>query len=256
MLIAITRGVSSSIDRCELTHLERVPIDPALARAQHAAYERCLADLGCRVVSLPADAGLPDSVFVEDVAIVLDELAVITRPGAPSRRPETLSIEQALSPYRTLRKIEAPGTLDGGDVLRIGRMLYVGVSSRSDRRGIDQLHACVRPHGYTVRAVPIRDCLHLKSAVTLVGPDTLLLNPQMVDPAEFSGMRHVEVSPDEPLAANALLVGDQLIYPDTFPATSDRLARAGIRLRPVTVTELAKAEGGVTCCSLLLTLES
>jgi dimethylargininase len=252
MLLAITRQVSPSIAQCELTHLEREPIDLELARKQHAAYESCLAELGCRVRSLPAEPDLPDAVFVEDAAIVLDELAIITRPGAPSRRAETVSIEKALAPYRIIRRIEPPGTLDGGDVLRIGSALYVGVSGRSDAAGIEQLRAHIKPFGYSVIAVPVQGCLHLKSAVTQVGPATVLINRQWVDPGYFTGLEWIDVSPEEPRGANALFVDGPVVYPADFPRTALRLDRAGINVRTVGVSELAKAEGGVTCCSLLV----
>jgi dimethylargininase len=254
MILAITRQVSPSIGQCELTHLEREPIDLEHARSEHTAYESCLAELGCRVSSLTAEQDLPDAVFVEDAAVVLDNLAVITRPGAPSRRPETVSIEKALKPYRIIRRIEPPATLDGGDVLRLGNTLYVGVSGRSDAAGIEQLRAHVAPFRYSVAAVPVRGCLHLKSAVTQVGPETVLINRQWVDPGHFSGMHWIDVHPEELRGANALLIDGKVVYPDHFPRTAQRLNDAGISIRPVGVSELAKAEGGVTCCSLLVRL--
>ncbi len=252
MPIAITRRVSPAIVRCELTHLARAPIDIELAEAQHEAYERTLSKLGCRVLSLPSEPELPDAVFVEDTAVVVDEVAVITRPGAASRRPETASVGAALARYRPVVAIAAPGTLDGGDVLRLGRRLYVGVSGRTNRQGIAQLDNLLAPHGYTVVGVPVSGCLHLKSAVTQVAPDIVLVNPAWVQSTVFSGFTRMSVHPDEPLAANALMVGDAVIYPEAFPATAARLDRAGIRLAPVDVSELAKAEGAVTCCSLLV----
>ncbi len=252
MTVAITRKVSPAITRCELTHLQREPIDVALAARQHNAYERCLAELGCRVVSLPAEPELPDSVFVEDTAIVVDELAVVTRPGAESRRGETPAVARVLAEHRPVAAIEAPGTLDGGDVLRLGRRLFVGLSGRSNRAGIEQLHTLLSSHGYTVEALPFTGCLHLKSAVTQVAADAVLLNPAWVDPPAFGGFRRIEVDPAEAYAANALLVGDAVIYPVSFPRTAGRLERAGVRLVTVNVSELAKAEGAVTCCSLIL----
>ena len=252
MLTAITRQVGPDIASCELTHLARVPIDVARAATQHRAYESCLRELGCTVVSLPVEPGLGDAVFVEDTAVVVDELAVVTRPGAASRRPETASIARALAPYRPLAAIRAPGVLDGGDVLRLGRRVLVGASSRSDPEGIGQLRALLAPHGYTVEAVPVAGCLHLKSAVTQVAPDTVLLNPSWVDPAAFAGLARIEVDPAEPYAANALLLGEVAVYPEAFPRTAARLARAGVALRLVDVSELAKAEGAVTCCSILV----
>lgn len=239
------------MDRCELTHLARAPIDVALAAAQHLAYERCLESLGCRVERLPAEPSLPDSVFVEDAAIVVDEVAVITLPGAVSRRAETASIGKALEAYRPLAFIAPPGVLDGGDVLRIGRRQWVGLSGRSNAAGVQQLADAVAPHGYTVEGVPIRGCLHLKSAVTQVAPDTVLLNPSWISGAPFAGLRIVEVAPGEPMAANALLIDDALVYPSAFPRTLSRIAALATRILPLDVSEIAKAEGGVTCCSLI-----
>lgn len=249
--IAVTRQISSAMQRCELTHLQRGTIDIDLARQQHRAYEQALRTLGCRIESLPEDPAMADSVFVEDTALVLDELAIITRPGALSRRAETPAIAGALGKYRRLMHIEAPGTLDGGDVLQVGRTLYVGTSSRSNRAAIEQLDTLVRPLGYRVQAAEVYGCLHLKSAVTQVAIDRLLINPQYVDGRMFVGMRLIEVDETEPAAANAVRIGNDVIYSASHPRTADILQRQGIRVHTVDMSETEKAEGGVTCCSLL-----
>jgi dimethylargininase len=251
MYIAFTRAVSPHIGQCELTHLARQPIDVELARTQHNNYEACLTALGCRVVRLQPEPDLPDAVFVEDTAIVLDELAIITRPGADSRRAETASIAHALQAYRPLHLIQAPSTLDGGDVLRVGRAIYVGLSNRSNQAAIDQMRAVLEPLGYTVQGVPVSACLHLKSAVTQVAANTLLVNPAWVDTAIFSYLHLIEVNPTEAYAANALLVGETVIYPTAYPLTRRRLEAHGIVVQTVDVSELLKAEGAVTCCSLI-----
>jgi dimethylargininase len=251
MLIAITRAVGPGIQNCELTHLEREPIDVDRARAQHREYEKCLTDLGCRIISLPAEPDLPDSVFVEDTALVLDELAIIMRPGAESRREETVSIEKTLTPYRKLSSIAAPGTIDGGDVLRIGKTIFVGWSQRSNVSGVVQLQEIVMPFGYSVEGVHLKGCLHLKSAVTQVAPDTLLINQKYVEVQKLPKMRLVDVDPAEPNGANALLVDGSVIYPSAFPRTLEKLQQCGIDVRAVDASELAKAEAGVTCCSLI-----
>jgi dimethylargininase len=248
---AVIREVSPALGRCELTYLPRVPIDAAAASLQHRAYAAALERLGCRIVALPADPGLPDSVFVEDAAVVLPDLAVITRPGAPSRRPEAAAVAAALVPFRRLAFLQPPGTLDGGDVLAAGRTLFVGISKRSDEDGIRQLRALAGPTGFEIRPVPVRGCLHLKSAVTAVGDGILLLNPEWVDAAAFAGFELLAVDPGEPHAANALRVGDGLIYPAAFPRTRARLAGRGFAIEEVDVSELQKAEGAVTCCSLV-----
>lgn len=251
MLIAITRQISPRFDECELTHLDRQPIDLDLARAQHHEYEAALRDLGCEVISLAAEPDLPDSVFVEDVALVFDEVAIITRPGANSRKLETESIAQALAPYRALRTIQAPGTLDGGDVLRVGKAVYIGLSSRSNRSAVNQTQEFLLPHGYTVKGAEVTGCLHLKSAVTQVREDTLLINPAWVERSIFGEMKFIEVDESEPSAANAIWIDDVVIYPSSFPKTRQRLERAGLSLKIVAATEVAKAEGAVTCCSLI-----
>lgn len=251
--IAITRAVSRAIAACELTHLAREPIDLARARAQHARYEEVLRALGCEVRALPEAPGLPDSVFVEDAAVVLDEIAVITRPGAVSRRAETVTVAEALAPLRTLARITAPATLDGGDVLRVGRTLHVGRSGRSNAEGIAQLAACVAPFGYRVAPLALDGCLHLKSAVTAVGPHTLLVQPRWLpEPALDPALERIEVDPDEPFAANALMVGTVVVVAEAHPRTRRRLERRGFEVRAVDVSELAKAEGALTCCSLLI----
>ena len=251
MRLAITRGVSPAIGDCELTFLEREPIDVGAARAQHRAYERVLEGLGCRVSRLEEDVAFPDSVFVEDIAVVLDEVAVITRPGAQSRRGERGAIEAALSPHRVVERIEAPGILDGGDVLVVGRSVYVGLSTRSNAEAADQLREIVSQHGYSVSEVEVGGCLHLKSAATALSEDSLLINPEWVDPGSFQGLDCVHVDPSEPEAANVVRVGDAVLFSAAFPRTGERLSSLGLDARPVDASELAKAEGALTCCSLI-----
>jgi dimethylargininase len=250
--VAITRAPSRSLAGCELSFVPRTAIDVDLAMAQHQDYGRALEMLGCRVIALPALEEQPDAVFVEDVALVLDEVAVMTRPGAESRRAEGASIAVVLAGFRPLLHIEAPGTLDGGDVLRIGRAIFVGQSARSNAAGIAQLRELLAPHGYTVQGVATRGCLHLKSAVTQVAPDTLLIQPAWVDEVVFASYRLIEVDPGEEHAANALRIGESaVIHPDCFPHTQQRLRDAGVAVTGVDVSELQKAEGAVTCCSLV-----
>ncbi len=251
MSVAITRGVSPSMGQCELTFLDRVEIDIALAQEQHAQYEKALEKLGCKIVSLPAEPGLPDVVFVEDTAVVLDEVAVITRPGAESRRTETGPVAQALRAYRELVFIQAPGTLDGGDVLRIGENIYIGASGRSNRAGIEQMAAALDRFGYQVIPVPVRGCLHLKSAVTLVDPDTLLINHAWVDDSTFQDYQHIAVDPREPEGANGLWVGGAVIYSAAHPRPREKLEARALRVVSVDMSEMEKAEGAVTCCSLI-----
>lgn len=252
MLVAITRKVSPRMAECQLTHLARSPIDISRAAEQHLAYEKQLEALGCEVRSLPAEPELPDSVFVEDAAVVFDELAFLARPGAESRRAEVESIAQALAPYRKLARIEPPGTLDGGDVLQVGQRVFVGISRRTNQAGFEQMRALLPVYGYSVESVPVKGCLHLKSGVTQVGEGLLLLNPAWVEADAFHGLESIEVDSAEPYAANALLVKGVVVYPAAYERTRKRLADRGIGVVTVEVSELAKAEGGVTCCSLIL----
>jgi len=252
MLIAYTRAVSPTLADCELTHLERLPLDVARAAVEHDAYEALLEMLGTTVRRLPPAPDLPDAVFVEDTAIVLDEIAVITRPGAASRRLETLSVASVLAAHRPLAHIASPATLDGGDVLVAGRTIFAGLSSRTTRDAVDQLARAVQPFGYDVVPVEFQGCLHLKSAVTRVADNLLLLNPAWVDAAAFPGYRALPVDPAEPHAANALMLGGSVVHPSHFPRTRARMEAEGLRVAAVAMTELAKAEAGVTCCSLLV----
>jgi dimethylargininase len=255
MLVAVTREVSPSIGQCELTHLAREAIDVEKARLQHRQYEDCLAALGCEVHRLPAEPDLPDSVFVEDTAIVFDELAIITHPGAGSRRPETEAVAEALGSYRELSRIEPPGTIDGGDVMRVGKTVFVGLSRRSNPLGVERMRTVLRPFGYTVKGIPLNDCLHLKSAVTQVAERTLLINRAWVDAGELAdacgGVDFIDIDPGEPFGGNALLIGETVVYASAHPGTRKKMEERGIPVVPVDVSELAKAEGGVTCCSLV-----
>lgn len=252
MLIAYTRAVSPTITDCELTHLERQPIDVAVAIGEHEAYERLLGQLGATVRRLPAEPEHADAVFVEDTAVVLDEVAVIARPGAPSRRAEICSVETELGLHRPIFALRSPATLDGGDVLVTGRRVYVGLSTRTNHEAVRQLREGLNHLDYEVLEVRFSGCLHLKSAVTRLDEHAVLLNPAWVDESVFGASRKVRVDPREPHAANALPLGGQVIHPSHFPRTRTRLEAEGFLVAPLDMAELAKAEAGVTCCSLLL----
>ncbi|MCI0435308.1 MAG: arginine deiminase family protein [Gemmatimonadetes bacterium] len=246
--------MSDAILRCELTHLSREPIDVAAARTQHGAYEAELERAGCRVVRLPDTPDLPDAVFVEDTAIVLDEIAVIAHPGAASRRAETASVAELLARYRPLCWIQPPATLDGGDVLVMDRTITVGRSGRTSADGVEQLRRIAEPFDYDVREVTVTGCLHLKSAVTCVAPDVVLLNPDWVDRSSLGSVETIEIDPAEPFAANALRIGAAVLHGAVFARTRERIERRGLDVRPIDFSELAKAEGGVTCCSIVFEL--
>jgi dimethylargininase len=250
--IAITRLPSASLPRCELSFLEREPIDVARATAQHAAYRQALADAGATVVTLPALDALPDAVFVEDTALIFDECAVVATMGAPSRRPESAAMAAVLSDYRPVRTLTAPATLDGGDVLRIGRTVYVGQTPRTNRAALDQLAALLAPLGYTVIGVPVTRCLHFKTACSSAGADRVLINPDWVARDIFGDHTVLTVDPAEPWAANVLGLGDRVIIPASAPRTCARLRSDGLDPLPVDVSEMEKAEAGVTCLSLII----
>jgi dimethylargininase len=253
MLTAITRAVSPAIIHCELSFIDRKPIDLAKAREQHHAYEKLLEKLGATVISLPAEPELPDSMFVEDPAIVLEELAVIFPLGTETRRREAPSLAQALSRFRKLEYVTLPGTLEGGDVLRIGRKLFVGLTKRSNAEGIRQLAAILAPHNYEVLAVAVTGCLHLKSAVTYLGRNALLANQPWFDTTVFVGYDWLDVDPAEPHAANALAFGGTIIFPSSFPRTRARIEARSFHVTSLDISELQKAESGLTCSSLLFT---
>jgi dimethylargininase len=255
VLTAITRAVSPAIAKCELSFLSRQPIDYENAETQHRSYERLLSNLGAFLISLAAEDNLPDSMFVEDPAIILDEVAVILPLGTESRRPEATPLANLLSRFRKLEYITLPGTLEGGDVLRIGRRLFVGLSRRSNAEGVRQLAAILRPYDYEVIAVNVAGCLHLKSAVTYLGRDTLLANRAWFDPAPFacldSTVQWIDVAAEEPYAGNALAVRGAIILPASFPRTRERVDSQGFTTTSLDISELQKAEAGLTCASLL-----
>jgi dimethylargininase len=239
VLTAITRDVNAGIGNCELTFLPRVRINADLALQQHQQYQSVLSSLGCEIVTVPTELGLADSVFIEDTAMVLDEIAVMCLPGAESRRAEVVGVRDVLQQYRTLASIQPPGTLDGGDLLRIGNVIYAGLSARSNNSGIEQLRSIVADYGLSVKTVETAKCLHLKSAVSEVAPDLLLINPDWICRSAFGNCELIDVDKEEPHAANALRVGKSVIYPSSFPRTMENLVQ--------------KAEGAVTCCSLIFT---
>jgi len=251
MLIAMTRKVSSALEKCELSYIPRQRIDLAKAREQHKAYEDLLDRLGARVVSLAEEPELPDSMFVEDPALVLDEVAVICPLGTETRRKEAPSLAEALEPYRKITYVKLPGLLEGGDVLRVGKRLFAGVTKRSNPEGIRQLAVIAGKYGYEVTAVPVTGCLHLKSAVTFLGRKTLLANRAWFEASRLAGFEWLDVDPGEPHAGNALTVGETVIFPASFPKTRERIEARGFKVVSLDIGELQKAESALTCSSLL-----
>jgi dimethylargininase len=251
-LVALTHLPSPDMDRCEVTYVTRAPIDYPRALAQHAAYRQMLAECGAEVVALNTHPHLPDCVFVEDTAVVLDEVAVLCSMGAPSRRGEPAGLEPELRRHRPVLRLELPATLDGGDVTRVGRTLLVGRSARSNAAGQAALASLAEPHGYRVRSVGLRDCLHLKSACTPLPDGRLLINPRWLDTRDLEGFPTVPIPPQEPFAADVLSIGPTVCMAAAHPATADMVARLGFGVRTVDLSEFAKAEGGVTCLSILI----
>jgi dimethylargininase len=251
-MIALTHVPSPQMESCELTHISRSPIDSALALRQHEAYCEMLRRRSTEVRTLDVNLPLPDCAFIEDTAVVLDEVAVLASMGAESRRAEPAGIAPMLRQYRELERIELPATLEGGDVLRVGKKLLVGLSSRTNVAGVTALETVANRHGYTVLSVPVRGCLHLKTACTALPDGSLLINPAWVDIKALRGFELLPVPETEPWAANVLLVGEHVCFAASHPQTAELVRSRGFKVQSVDLSEFAKAEAGVTCLSLLL----
>jgi len=189
--------------------------------------------------------------FVEDPVIVVDELAVICPLGTETRRNEAPSLAAALEKFRKLAYVKLPGTLEGGDVLRVGKRVFVGITARSNPEGIRQLAVILGAYGYDVTAVPVTGCLHLKSAVSYLARNTMLANRARFDSRRIDGFDWLDVDPSEAHSANALTIGDTVIFPASFPKTKARIEAKGFRVESLDISELQKAEAGLTCSSLV-----
>jgi dimethylargininase len=240
------------MDLGQRTHVARISINYDLAVQQHEKYCQMLRGCAADVRTLDVNRTLPDSTFIEDTAIVLDEVIVLASMGTESRRGELPRIEAELRQYRGLHRIEPPKAIEGGDVLRVGRTLLVGVSSRTNSEGVQALKAIVARYGYQVVPVPVHHCLHLKTACTALPDDSLLLNPSWLDMQFLPGYERIPVPPDEPWAANTLTVGTTVCLAAEHPQTAELIRQRGFRVRTTRLSEFAKAEGGSTCLSLLL----
>jgi dimethylargininase len=250
-LIAITHVPSPNMQDYERTYVDDQAIDLDVALLQHEAYRDALEQCGAQVTVLGANRDMADCVFVEDTAIVLDELAVMMSPGAVTRRREPAGIEPELRKYRTIERITLPGTIDGGDVVVSGKRVYVGESPRTNATGIEMLRGILAPHGYTVTGVPTTGCLHLKTACSALPDGRFLVNADWIDASRWPADKLVHVPSSEPWAGDVLVIGEQIIASDAFPETIGLLRAQGWEVIPVSVSEFAKAEGGVTCLSLL-----
>jgi len=250
--IALLREVSPQLPHCELTHVQRVPINLELARTQHKSYAQALTGLGASIEWLPPLPGCPDGVFVEDMAIALPELAVIARPGTASRVKEVDSVATALERHRRLVYLSEDAHLDGGDVLVAGKRVYVGNSTRTNKAAARDLARTLAPHGYEVSSIYVTGCLHLKTACTFIPPGIIVINAPCVDPSAFRDFEVIEVDENEASAANTLTLGGTTLVSSAFPKTEARLRRAGVNTRALDISELQKAEAGLSCLSVLL----
>jgi dimethylargininase len=251
-MLALTHLPSPYLEQCQLTHVARAPIDHALATRQHAEYCQVLRDCGASVVTLDVNRHLPDCAFIEDTAVVLDEVVILTPMGTAARRAEPAGVEPELRKYRPVERIELPATVEGGDVLRVGRTLFVGLSSRTNRAGIEALDSLVRRHGYAVVAVPVTGCLHLKTACTALEDKRFLVNPAWLDVRALHGFELLRVPQEEPWAANTARVGGSICLAAGQPRTAGLIDSLGFDVRAIDLSEFAKAEGGVTCLSILM----
>lgn len=249
-MLAITHSPSPRMVDGQRTFVGAAPINLALAARQHAGYCQALRECGASVRVLTVNIDEPDGVFLEDTAVVLDEVAVLCSMGSAARRAEPARIEPVLADYLPIERIELPATLEGGDVLRVGRTLLVGQSPRTSAAGIEALARITNRFNYRLESVSVRGCLHLKTACTALPDGRLLVNPAWIDPAALAGCDTVHVPPDEPWAANTLSIGRRVILPAEHPQTAELIAELGFEPCPVTMSEFAKAEGGVTCLSI------
>ncbi len=250
-MLALTHVPSPRMEHCQRTYVAPVPIEPTLVLHQHEEYCRVLRQCGAEVRTLEMNRDLPDCAFLEDTAIVLDEVALLASMGTSSRREEPAGIEPELRKYRDIERVEPPATLEGGDVLRVGRTLFVGLSSRTNRAGISILEAITDRYGYKIVPVPVRRCLHLKTACTALDEKRLLVNPAWVDVQALHGFELLHVPEEESWAANVALVGSSVCIAADQVRTAERIRKLGLDVRTIDLSEFAKAEGGVTCLSLL-----
>lgn len=250
---ALVRAVSPRLADAELTFLPRVAFDPDRAVAQHAGYVDLLGRLGHEVVRVPDAPEHPDGTFVEDTVVVVDGLAVLTRPGAESRRGEVGPVGEVLRAMGlTTTAVEAPATLDGGDVLQVGRHVFVGLGGRTTPDGVEALRAALAPRGRVVVPVAVTGCLHLKSGATALPDGTVVAVTDWLDTAAFEAAGLAVVEAPEPAGADLLLSGDRVVVSAAAPGTAELVRSRGFEAHPVAIDELEKAECGVTCLSVLV----
>ena len=252
MLLAITHLPSPTLQHCELTFLESTPIDISVAQTQHQNYCAMLERCGAKVITLDKNLSLPDSVFVEDPIIVLDEIAILTSMGVGSRRKEREAMKSFFKDYRVIKRIELPARIERGDVLKIGKTLYVGDSARTNIEGIETLSSIVQPFGYQVIPVKVTGCLHLKTGVTALDDETVIINPEWVDEGAFQNFNKIYLPKEEPFGANVLRIGEVVCMNEAFPKTLSIVKHLGYPVQSVNISEFVKAEAGLTCMSVLM----
>lgn len=249
---AIVRAIPNSFSHAITHNVPTAPINVELAKKQHRQYVDTLRSLGLTIVELPAQEQLPDSCFVEDTAVFLDKVALITMPGALSRRAETQSVREVLSGYATsVTEMTLPATLDGGDCMRVGPRIYVGLSARTNQDGITLLKNTFAPLGFQVISVPLTDILHLKCVVSPLGSNRILLAEGTVAPRCFEPNEIVFAPKEEQYAANCISIGNDVIMPAGFPITQRRLQWEGYKVHALDMSEIRKADGSMTCSSIL-----
>jgi dimethylargininase len=251
-MLAITHMPSPQMQQCQRTFVAQTTIDYETAVQQHAAYCQLLQKCGANVSTLNVNCEFPDCAFIEDTAIVFDEVAVLASMGTASRRAEPTGIEPELSRYREICRVEPPATIEGGDVLRVARTLLVGLSTRTNHAGVNALEAMVGRFGYRVVTVPVLGCLHLKTACTALPDNRLLVNPSWLDVQALRPFAVLPVPEQEPWAANVLVVGEKVMIATEHVRTAHSISKLGFNVQTVDVSEFAKAEGGITCLSLIL----
>lgn len=251
MLIGLTHNVSPRIADCELTYVTRAPINYERAVRQHKEYCGLLSFYGIKVVQLSGSLESPDSCFFEDTAIVVDEVAVLASMGAASRRVERAAARKTLSLYRPLASIDLPATIDGGDVVKVGKTVFVGLSRRTNALGAEELERILRPLGYEVVRVRVNGSLHLTTACSALDEESLLVNRHWLDTEAFRGLRLLYVPEDEPWAANTLRFGDTVCLESGAPKTAEIVRAVNPRIEIIDISEFRKAEGSLTCLSII-----
>lgn len=252
-MLAMVRPVSAAFEQALVQDRSGPLPDPAAAAAEHRAYLDALTKAGATLLRLPPAPEAPDSCFVEDTLVVAGGTALLTRPGAPSRRGEVSSVAAALPPWLRVISMPAPATLDGGDVLRLGDVLFVGRSLRTNAEGVRCLREAFEPEGLAVREVEVRQALHLKCHASPIAPDQLLLARGFADPRLFQDQGEIHcVDPAEAYAANAVRIGDTVLIAQGYPGVLDLIAGLGLQPLPVPTTHIARADGSLTCLSVLL----